>query len=76
MFQISVEEKSLDGQTIFEEGGHGDWVYIIESGEVELTKSLYGRDTVIETLGAGEIFGEIAFPSNQTAASSGLFRRM
>lgn len=64
MFQISTEEKYRDGQTIFEEGSHGDWVYIIESGEVELIKSLYGRDTVIETLGAGEIFGEIAFLAN------------
>ena len=48
----------------FEEGSHGDWVYIVESGEIELIKSHYGQDTVIETLGVGEIFGEIAFLAN------------
>lgn len=64
MFQISIEERYRDGQMIFEEGSHGDWVYIVESGEVELIKSHYGRDTVIETLGVGEIFGEIAFLAN------------
>jgi len=64
MFQFSTEERYRDGQMIFEEGSHGDWIYIVESGEVELIKSHYGRDTVIETLGAGEIFGEIAFLAN------------
>jgi len=64
MFQISNEESYRDGQVIFEEGSHGDWVYIVESGEVELTKSHYGKDVVVETLGVGEIFGEIAFLAN------------
>jgi len=64
MFQISIEESYRDGQMIFEEGSHGDWIYIVESGEIELIKSYYGRDTVIETLGVGEIFGEIAFLAN------------
>ncbi len=70
MFQISIEESYRDGQMIFEEGSHGDWVYIVESGEVELIKALYGRDTILETLGAGEIFGEIAFLAN-TARTAG-----
>lgn len=70
MFQISIEENYRDGQVIFEEGSHGDWVYIVEAGEVELIKSHYGQDTVIETLGVGEIFGEIAFLAN-TARTAG-----
>ncbi len=64
MFQISIEESYRDGQIIFEEGSHGDWIYIVEAGEVDLIKSHYGQDTVIETLGVGEIFGEIAFLAN------------
>ena len=64
VFQISIVESYRDGQMIFEEGSHGDWIYIVESGEVELIKSHYGRNTVIETLGVGEIFGEVAFLAN------------
>jgi len=32
MFQIAAYEKYSDGQTIFKEGTHGDWLYIVEDG--------------------------------------------
>jgi CRP-like cAMP-binding protein len=61
MFQIASYEKFKDGQTIFTEGANGDWMYIVESGEVEISKKVAGQQIVIETLMPGDIFGEMAY---------------
>jgi CRP/FNR family transcriptional regulator, cyclic AMP receptor protein len=63
MFEISSEETYTDGQVIFEEGSHGDWIYVVESGAVELSKNVRGEIVVIDVLQPGDIFGEIAFLS-------------
>jgi len=61
MIHTSSEETYKDGEIIFEEGSSGDWVYIVESGAVELYKHMEGKKMVLEVLRAGEIFGELAF---------------
>jgi NADH dehydrogenase len=49
------------GEVICREGDHGDWLYIITDGEVEVLKQVPGQGEVpLRTLGAGECFGEIA----------------
>ena len=49
------------GETIFEEGGHGDWLYVVVDGEVEVRKRVPGMgDVVLRRLGPGDCFGEIA----------------
>ncbi|MFQ5613036.1 MAG: cyclic nucleotide-binding domain-containing protein [Anaerolineae bacterium] len=49
------------GQIVFHMGEIGDTFYIIESGEVEvLAPDLRGQQAVINLLGPGEFFGEIA----------------
>lgn len=75
MFDISGEETYRDGQVIFEEGAAGDWVYFIDAGEVELVKTVDGMPVVVETLEAGDVFGEMAFiarmPRTVTARAKG-----
>jgi len=75
MFQIASEETYQDGQIIFKEGTFGDWVYIIHEGTVEISKDVEGNKVIIEVLGPGEIFGEMAFlgdiPRTATALSIG-----
>ena len=63
MFELSSEETYPDGQIIFEEGSHGDWIYIVESGAVELSKSVRGEQVTVDMLKPGDIFGEMAFVS-------------
>jgi NADH dehydrogenase len=49
------------GQVIFREGDHGEWLYVVVDGEVEVSRDLPGRgEAVLRTLGPGECFGEIA----------------
>ena len=53
-------EALAEGEVLFDEGDPGDSVFVIQSGEIELTReSGLGRRTVAR-LGAGEFFGEMS----------------
>ena len=75
MFQISADETFEDGQVIFEEGSSGDWIYLVESGAVELYKMVKSEKVVIEVLQPGDVFGELAYfariPRTVTARAVG-----
>ncbi len=75
MFQVASYETFQNGQVIFQEGTHGDWIYVIEEGAVEISKNIKGRRVVVEVLPKGEIFGELAFisrmPRTATATAVG-----
>jgi CRP-like cAMP-binding protein len=64
MLPIINSESYQDGQVIYEEGSYGDWLYRIESGQVELSKNVMGQHVVVDVLCKGEIFGELAFLAN------------
>lgn len=66
------ERSFVKGDLIFEEGDAGDVLFIIQSGEVELSRrAMAGRHT-IATLGAGEFFGEmgVVLGERRTARAS------
>ena len=49
-----------DGEVICEEGEEREDMFVIQSGEVTVTKNTQGGEVAIRTLKAGEIFGEMA----------------
>jgi CRP-like cAMP-binding protein len=51
--------------TIFKEGDPADCAYIVESGEVEITKTVNGRRITLGTLHGWEMFGELALIDDQ-----------
>jgi CRP-like cAMP-binding protein len=61
MLHIASYENYQDGQIIFNEGDSGDWIYVIESGSIELFKMLGETKIVIEILREDDVFGEMAF---------------
>ena len=61
MFTLVSEETYTDGQIIFRDDSSGDWVYIILSGSVEISKTIGGKKFVLEILKEGDIFGELGF---------------
>ena len=75
MIDVISEEHYEDGQIIFEEGSSGDWVYVVESGAVELFRRVEGKTVVIAVAREDEIFGELAFlggyPRTATAKALG-----
>ena len=48
------------GKIIFEEGDDGDFAYIIESGEVEISKIVSGEWKVLALMHEHAMFGELA----------------
>lgn len=61
MYTIASEETYKDGQVIFQEGASGDWVYVILSGSVEISKTIEGSKFLITVLEPGEVFGELGY---------------
>jgi len=61
MFQIADEHSFEDGQIIWEEGSHGDWIYLIQAGKVELSKKVRGEKVIIDILQTDDIFGEMDY---------------
>jgi CRP-like cAMP-binding protein len=61
MFQVATYENYPDGAVIIEDGSFGDWIYVVEEGEVEISKKVGERKVVIEVLKPGELFGELAY---------------
>ena len=56
---IASEETYEHGDIVFEEGDSGDWIYVILSGSVELSRMVQGHKYVLDVLRSGDIFGEL-----------------
>ncbi len=50
----------ITGEKLFEEGHEGKAVFVIRSGKVELTRRVGAAERTLGTLGAGQMFGEMA----------------
>ncbi len=48
------------GDIIFREGQEGNSAYIVQSGSVEIFKTVDGKDVLLGRIGKGGIFGEMA----------------
>ena len=48
------------GDRIFKEGDEGNIAYVVQSGEVEIFKTVDDVETVLGKVGQGGIFGEMA----------------
>jgi CRP/FNR family cyclic AMP-dependent transcriptional regulator len=59
-----------EGSPIFKEGDPGDFVYVVKSGEVDIKLG----DRLVETIGPGGIFGELALISDEPRSASATAR--
>jgi len=66
----AVEQRYEPGQDIVRQGDTGVGAFIIRSGKVDVIQDRGGKETKLSTLGAGEVFGEMAlldeFPRSAT----------
>jgi EAL domain-containing protein (putative c-di-GMP-specific phosphodiesterase class I)/CRP-like cAMP-binding protein len=62
----------LAGEVIFEEGAVGDYAYIIEEGEVEISTIIEGRPVTLNVLTEGIMFGELALVDGRPRSASAL----
>lgn len=60
-----------DGEILFHRGEIGDAFYILESGQIRIfTLDEGGQELTLNTLGAGEAFGELALLDDQVRSAS------
>src|SRR5438309_4643228 len=53
------------GDVLFREGEPGKEMYVIQSGKVNITKTVRDTEKILATLGAGEFLGEMAILNNK-----------
>jgi CRP-like cAMP-binding protein len=69
--ELLIDRKFPKDAVIFEDGSMGDYMYVIRTGEVKVTKmSEDGREKILEILGEGEFFGEMALLDRQPRSAS------
>lgn len=59
-----------EGETVFQEGSIGEWLYLVKQGRVRITRrNKSGRELTAGIAGPGDVFGEYAVlrPHNNTA---------
>ena len=61
MYPIATKKTYKDGQIIFREGSYEDWVYVVLSGSVEVSKMIGGKKSIITVLEPDEVFGELGY---------------
>lgn len=59
-----------DGDNIFRQGDYGDAMYLLYSGEVEITREDGGEGTCLAQLGPGDLFGEMALIDNKPRSAT------
>jgi len=63
------------GEVIFCEGDPGDVMFVIQKGEVELSRIVHGKPTVLATLKRGEFFGEMCLIDNTSRSATAVSTR-
>jgi len=58
------------GTVLFREGDPGEEMYVIQSGRVQLTRRVRGREAHLATLPTGEFFGEMAIVNNRPRSAT------
>lgn len=67
----AIDQTLLAGDELFGEGDSGGSLWILESGKVEVYRSLRpGVDRVIATVGAGAVLGEMSFLDGSRRSAS------
>ena len=62
------------GTTMFRQGEQGDWVYVIQSGQVEIRREFQGQDCLLAVLGGGDFFGEMAVINECPRSATAIIR--
>jgi len=58
------------GHVLFHEGDSGKHMYVIQSGRVQLTRKVRGREQHLASLPPGEFFGEMAIITKQPRSAT------
>ncbi len=69
----ALERFAIDydtGTVLFEEGAAGHEMYVVQSGEIEISRQIGSRRQVLAVLAAGEFFGEMAIVNDRPRSAT------
>jgi EAL domain-containing protein (putative c-di-GMP-specific phosphodiesterase class I) len=58
------------GECLFSEGDKGDFAYIIDYGKIEISTIINGKNTILNILEPGDMFGELALVDGSPRSAS------
>ena len=71
--RVTREVNFVDGREIFREGDGGDALYVVKSGQVQISAVIgEGERQVLSRVPPGEVFGELAIIDNQPRSATAL----
>jgi CRP-like cAMP-binding protein len=62
------------GAVLFKEGQPGDYMYVVQSGEVEIRRNVGETERVLAVLPPGEFFGEMAILNGRPRSATAVVR--
>lgn len=62
------------GSVLFEEGAPGDFMYVVQAGEVEIRRKVGAQDRVLAVLSPGEFLGEMAILNERPRSATAVCR--
>jgi len=62
------------GTVLFEEGQPGDYMYVVQTGEVEIRRQVGDTERVLAVLPAGEFFGEMAILNGRPRSATAVVK--
>jgi CRP-like cAMP-binding protein len=62
------------GTVLFEEGQPGDYMYVVQSGDVEIRRQVGETARILAVLAAGEFFGEMAILNARPRSATAVVR--
>ncbi len=65
LLSLSKKQRFEAGAVICKEGDEGDAFFVVTTGKVKVSGDNFGESKDLETLGAGQFFGEVALLSGQ-----------
>jgi small-conductance mechanosensitive channel/CRP-like cAMP-binding protein len=74
--QRLVYSPFMPGEVITRQGAIANWLYILTSGEAEVILESSGTRTLVNTLGAGDFFGEMALLTGAPRSATVLAKTM
>ncbi len=67
-----ITQDYKEGETLFEQGDTGDYIYIIINGTVEVRKESKGKTKCLARVSSGDIIGEMAVLTDEPRCASGV----
>lgn len=68
---LAMKEQTFNsGTKVINEGDDGDYLFVIESGNLDCVKKIDGEDKVVKVVSAGDVFGELALLYNCPRAAN------